>query len=77
MLEKMKYWNNGIKKQKNQPIRLPGLKPGVCSGLILSRAFYHDLKIGVWRCRTYQFHSSGNHFQPIISVFQPSNIPEF
>jgi len=41
MLEKMEYWNNGIKKQKNQ------------------------------------FHSSGNHFQPIIPIFQPSNIPEF
>ena len=39
----------------NQPIRLPGLKPGVCSGLILSGAFYPDLKIGVWRHRTYQF----------------------
>jgi hypothetical protein len=39
----------------NQPIRLPGLKPGVCSGLILSGAFYPDLKIGVWRRRTYQF----------------------
>jgi len=38
----------------NQPIRLPGLKPGVCSGLILSGAFYPDLKIGVWRRRTYQ-----------------------
>ena len=31
---------------KNQPIRLPGLKPGVCSGLILSGAFYPNLKIG-------------------------------
>ena len=40
--------------KKNQPIRLPGLKPGVCSGLILSGAFYPDLKIGVWRRRTYQ-----------------------
>jgi hypothetical protein len=39
---------------KNQPIRLPGLKPGVCSGLILSGAFYPDLKIGVWRRRTCQ-----------------------
>ena len=51
----------------NQPIRLPGLKPGVCSGLILhfdktqcpepvegSGAYYLDLKIGVWRRRTYQ-----------------------
>jgi hypothetical protein len=38
----------------NQPIRLPGMKPGVCSGLILSGAFYPDLKIGVWRRRTYQ-----------------------
>jgi len=39
---------------KNQPIRLPGLKPGVRSGLILSSASYPDLKIGVWRRRTYQ-----------------------
>jgi hypothetical protein len=39
---------------KNQPIRLPGLKPGVCSGLILSGAFNPSLKIGVWRHRTYQ-----------------------
>ncbi|MDO9124204.1 MAG: hypothetical protein Q7V12_07245, partial [Deltaproteobacteria bacterium] len=44
---------------RNQPIRLPGLilrlrsgqAPGVCSGLILSGAFYLDLKIGVWRRR--------------------------
>jgi hypothetical protein len=28
-------------------IRLPGLKPGVRSGLILSGAFFPDLKIGV------------------------------
>ena len=49
-------------KDFNQPIRLPGLTlqlrsgqaPGVCSGLILSGAFYPDLKIGVWRRRTYQ-----------------------
>jgi hypothetical protein len=54
--------NDGVKEGdcKNQPIRLPGLKPGVClstnsrprvkprgSGLILSGAFYSDLKIGV------------------------------
>ena len=37
-----------------QPIRLPGLKPGVCSGLILSGALNPGLKIGVWRRRTYQ-----------------------
>jgi len=41
-------------KLKNQPIRLPGLKPGVCSGWILSGNFYSDLKTGVWRRRTYQ-----------------------
>jgi hypothetical protein len=41
-------------KAQNQPIRLPGLKPGVCSGLILSGASYPGLKIGVWRRRTYQ-----------------------
>jgi len=40
MMEKMEYWNNGIKKQKNQ------------------------------------FHCSNSHFQTIIPVFQPSNIPE-
>ena len=46
----------------NQHIRLPGLKPGVClrpelrprgSGLIRSSAFNPELKIGVWRRRTY------------------------
>ena len=44
-----------LEMQGNQPIRLPGLilrlrsgqAPGVCSGLILSGAFYPDLKIGV------------------------------
>jgi uncharacterized protein (TIGR03663 family) len=41
-------------RERYQPIRLPGLEPGVCSGLILSGAFYPDLKIGVWRRRTYQ-----------------------
>ena len=57
-----------MKGFQNQPIRLPGLsldlardgelaepKPGVCSGLILSGAFYPDSKIGVWRRRTYQY----------------------
>jgi hypothetical protein len=43
-----------LKYKQNQPIRLPGLKPRVHSGLILSGAFYPDLKIGVWRRRTYQ-----------------------
>ena len=41
--------------QRNQPIRLPSLKPWVCSGLILSGAFNPGVKIGVWRRRTYQF----------------------
>jgi len=35
--------------QENKPIRYPGLKPGVFSGLILSGAFYPDLKIGILR----------------------------
>jgi hypothetical protein len=39
---------------ENQPIRLPGLKPGVCAGLILNGAFYPDLEIGVSRRRTYE-----------------------
>jgi len=43
------------RRMENQPIRLPGLKPGVCSGLILSGAFNPGFKIGVWRRRTYQF----------------------
>jgi hypothetical protein len=37
-----------------QPIRLPGLRPRVCSGLILSGALNLDLKIGGWRRRTHQ-----------------------
>jgi len=49
------------KEPANQPIRLPGLKPGaglpspspgkagIYSGLILSGTFYPDLKIGVLR----------------------------
>ena len=35
-------------------LRLPGLKPGVCSGLILSGVLNPVLKIGVWRRRMYQ-----------------------
>ncbi len=67
-------WN-----RSNQPIRLPGLKPGVCSGLILSPsiflramskpnggAFYPDLKIGVWRRRTYQ----NSEFLTLKNVFK-------
>ena len=40
--------------RKSTHSTIPGLKPGVCSGLKLSGAFYPDLKIGVWRRRTYQ-----------------------
>ncbi len=38
-----------VLEEKIKPIRLPGLKPGVDSGLILSGAFSPDLKIGDWR----------------------------
>ena len=52
------YYNNVFTKYQaikyNQPLRLPGLKPGVYSGLVLSGAFYPDLKIGDWRRRMYQ-----------------------
>jgi len=34
------------------PSTFPGLKPGVCSGLILSGAFHSTLKDGVWRRRS-------------------------
>jgi hypothetical protein len=34
------------------PSTIPGLKPGICSGLILSGAFYPVLKAGVWRRRS-------------------------
>jgi len=63
----------------NQPIRLFGLilrlrsgqAPGVCSGLILSGAFYPDLKIGVWRRRTYQgFFENPEH---LILLRHPEN----
>jgi hypothetical protein len=43
-------------------LRLPGLKSGVCSGLILSGALNPDSKIGVWRHRTYQNSSSRTKF---------------
>jgi hypothetical protein len=45
----------------NQPIRLPGLKPGVCSGLILSGAYYPNLKIGVLRRERikYRYYTPG------------------
>jgi hypothetical protein len=43
-----------VKCQTRSTLRLPGLNPGVCSGLILSGALNPDLKIGVWRRRTYQ-----------------------
>ena len=35
-------------------LRLPGLEPGVCSGLILSGVLTPGSKIGVGRRRTYQ-----------------------
>ncbi len=35
-------------------LRLPELKAGFCSGLTLSRAFYHVFKGGAWRGRTGQ-----------------------
>jgi hypothetical protein len=56
----------GYGPAENQPIDFPGfavlireaneggLKPGVCSGLILSGVIYPDSKIGVWRRRKYQ-----------------------
>ena len=44
-----------ISRRENQPIRLPGLKPGACSGLILSRTSHPDFKIRACRRRTYQF----------------------
>ena len=37
------------------PSTFPGLKPGVCSGLILSGAFDPILKGGVWRRRSINF----------------------
>jgi len=42
---------NGGAKEIN-PSTFPGLKPGVCSGLILSGAFDPVLKDGVWRRRS-------------------------
>ena len=42
--------NGGVKEIN--PSTFPGLKPGVCSGLILSGAFDPVLKDGVWRRRS-------------------------
>jgi hypothetical protein len=41
------------------------------------RRFLSNFKIAIWRCRTYQFLYLSDHFEAIIPVFQPSNIPEF
>ena len=40
------------KIEKINPSTFPGLKPGVCSGLILSGAFHPVLKDAVWRRRS-------------------------
>ena len=41
----------GVVKVIN-PSTFSGLKPGICSGLMLSGAFISDLKGGVWRRRS-------------------------
>jgi len=41
------FLNITINLFSNQPIRHPGLKPGVGSGLILRGAFSRDFKMGV------------------------------
>jgi hypothetical protein len=53
-----------------QPIRLPGLRPRVCSGLILSGALNLDLKIGGWRRRTHQ---PANTSQDHLTTIGPLN----
>ena len=40
--------------ETNQSIRLPGLKPGTCSRLILNGALYPVFKIWICRRRMYQ-----------------------
>ena len=57
-------WSPGILGEASleSTLRLPGLKSGVCSGLIPSGALNPDLKIGVWRHRTHQNWSSRTKF---------------
>jgi hypothetical protein len=51
-----------VQQGKINPSTIPGLKPGVCSGLILSGAFNPVLKAGVWRRRS---------IKPIVSKTFP------
>jgi hypothetical protein len=46
------FQDSGMRESKINPSTIPGLKPGACSGLILSGAFYPALKAGVWRRRS-------------------------
>jgi hypothetical protein len=46
------FWGKVVPRKST--LRLPGLKRGVRSGLILSGALNADLKSGVGRRRTYQ-----------------------
>jgi hypothetical protein len=49
------YFNCSKWSMKINPSTFPGLKPGVCLGLILSGAFHSVLKDGVWRRRSINF----------------------
>jgi hypothetical protein len=49
--------------EENQPIRLSGLKPGVCSGLILSGVFYPDSKTGGQTPKFTYFYKYVNELQ--------------
>jgi hypothetical protein len=46
------------------PSTLPGLKPGVCSGLILSGALHPVLKDGVWRRRSIKCDTDPVNIKP-------------
>ena len=59
-----------LDRHEINPSTIPGLKPGVCSGLILSGALYPVLKAGVWRRRSINFITDNikNNIIPVGSL---------
>jgi hypothetical protein len=53
---------------KINPSTFPGLKPRVCSGLILSGALDPILKDDVWRRRSIKIRNLQNVFKGILSI---------
>ena len=52
------------------PSTFPGLKPGICSGLILSSALHPVFKDGVWRRRSINIAGKTDDEMLISNLFE-------